>query len=864
TADGLRYHNRVAVFDLETFTDQHVITTRAYTAGHLGYGPPHESDNTTAATLRRPAPTADYHTTLTDFADDLTSIHVCSDEPAFWVCFRDGILRRIALDGSHRSALVAFDRLPGRPSEDPFSRKYLHASICSDCSTDDRIVVESTCDELLGFDPTGLDLSDEAALVLVTPEPVDRQTVTRSEEQRQETEDLDRNVVPVADVDDPAALSAALDDLVRRFDDIDALRRGHTLLFVFRDPAGAEIDEADFFARAVTLDGGPERIAIILRRFIAFPGHEDLYRDEETVALAHALHALVLHDAAYLGLYADYYRELDVEHDVYNRETLLPAIFAQYDWSPALLQLLGVLEVVDPDAAELHGDDPALLALLAQDEHLRTLVDAIRTADTHDSYDPADGAGSRAGYRRLLAERFGAVAEQADAARGGAAQLIAQATGMGTAGDWAGALPLLVEAVRIDPTGLDARNLHAYALVALDDAAAPAALQAVLALDPHNAAALSNLALWHFRHGDREQGADAYRRMFATQPPAETLYHCFLCDVHGADHPLAEEAAEVFLALARSRDPEFESHAMTFAQLANDRARIQSAIQSGCCADAIDLARHHCEQAKAFYADEPARISEALHALGSVLEGAGAYEEAIAAYSEGAAIDQDGNSLESIDWAGAALKHNAIAECYRKSGDFSTCRQYYRFALDQGQTAWGDQHPHLAVFHANQAVCDMQLGFLEQAQEGFTTALAMAEAGLGPDHPDLATMLNNYAQLRLRQGRASEAVALAERAVANESAAYGSDHPATAMSMVVLANALLGDDRSDDARQVAQQAFAILSATWGADHPSVAGAHGLLGRLALADGDADTAVEHLHQATTIIAAPTGDTSPDTA
>ncbi len=903
TPEGPRFVNQVAVFDLETFTDRHLIATREYPPGQLGYGPSDEPDNAVAQILAAPADTGAYHHERGEFVDDLRSIHPCTDSPAFWVCFRDGILRRLALDGSARSALVGFDRLPGREAQDPFARKYFHASIRSDLSRDNHIVVTGNHVELAAFDPTALDLADEHALITVTPEPVDPPSATRSPAQAQQTEDLDRTVIPVADLDDPAAILTALDDLVARCADIDALRRGHSLLLVFReasfrggaassrlrrtpaaaalaaqgrrassegpvfcDPAGEELDEDAFFARAVELDGGPERIATLLRRFIAFPGHEDLYRDEETCALSGALHALVLHDARWLDLYADYYHQLDVEHDVFNHETMLPAIFTRYAWSPPLLRLLAVLELVDGEAAAHYGNDPALARYLADDAHLQILVTAIRerVAQSDHHYDPGEGAGSPVAYRRLLAERFAAMCAQADAAHQQTAALIAQATALGTAGDWTAALPLLAEAVEVDPTDVDACNLHAYALMATGDPAAPAALAHVLELDPANAAALANLALWHYSHGEEDAGATAYARFFATAPPLETLYHCYLSDVHGAEHPGAAAAAERYLALATAREPDFAERALDFGQLANERAQCEAATQTGQCAAVLDLARAHCERVKAFHADEPAHISAALHLLGSVLEGAGAYQEAIAAYQAGADIDQAGGSVEAIDWASAALKHNAIAECYRKAGDFSSCRQYYQLAIDQGQTAWGERHANLAVFHANQAMSDLQLGLLDQAESGFATALAMAEDCLGADHPGLATMLINYATLRSMQGHPETAVTLSERAVANETAAYGADHPATAESRAHLAEALLACGRIEPARAAAAQAHAALTAAHGDAHPAVATVCRVLGRIALHDDDAETAVEHLHQAMAVLTAAGGADTADGA
>jgi hypothetical protein len=71
------------------------------------------------------------------------------------------------------------------------------------------------------------------------------------------------------------------------------------------------------------------------------------------------------------------------------------------------------------------------------------------------------------------------------------------------------------------------------------------------------------------------------------------------------------------------------------------------------------------------------------------------------------------------------------------------------------------------------------LGQLAEAQPLTERALAITETAYGPDHPDVAIRLGNLAGILQDLGQPAQARPLAERALAITETAYGPDHPKT-------------------------------------------------------------------------------------
>ncbi len=613
--NGPLFVHKVAVFELDKFEDQAIIATREFETCHLGYQFAGERDNEVAEALQKKDEDEDeYYRKLENFVNDLNSIYICRNEDAFWVCFRGGVLRKIALDGSSRSALVALETVPNNTVEDPLMRKYFHTHLVKSACTDDRIVFRGH-DEAFVFEPAEYDISDEHALVTVPPVEFEFDKVEMTEEQKQEAADIGVNIVQMEDLESEESISAALDDLILMFDDVGTLRNDWKLVLKFRDPARNELDEEEFFKRAVQVADGPRRIEKILRKFMAYDGYEDLYYHEEMIAMAHALTALVLHDPQFVDLYVDYWRKLDTEHDVYNQEFLLYEVFATHDWSPSMLRLLAVAEIWGQDVFLSMADDQKLLEYLEDEEHMKMLQHAIRQESEDldyrlESWSHGDGAL----YEKICASFEKAAAADSEG-RSEAEALLERGRQIGLQGNWQDAADILAKAARLDPFNTTLLNLYAYALLATDNAKAPVVLNKILELDPRNVDALANLAAWHYRHDEIEKGGAAYSRFFDCSPSTETMYHCYLSDIHGADFPAQDKAAEFFLDKAKHSDAAFEEKVIAFGQIANTRVQIANAINTGQHAQVVELAEQFAELVREFYGDSSSELSDVLFTL---------------------------------------------------------------------------------------------------------------------------------------------------------------------------------------------------------------------------------------------------------
>jgi tetratricopeptide (TPR) repeat protein len=94
-------------------------------------------------------------------------------------------------------------------------------------------------------------------------------------------------------------------------------------------------------------------------------------------------------------------------------------------------------------------------------------------------------------------------------------------------------------------------------------------------------------------------------------------------------------------------------------------------------------------------------------------------------------------------------------------------------ALAITETAYGPDHPAVAIRLNNLAATLRDLGEPRQARPLLERALAITETAYGPDHPSVATCLNNLALTLQHLGEPGQAQLLLERAAAID----GKRHP---------------------------------------------------------------------------------------
>jgi hypothetical protein len=273
---------------------------------------------------------------------------------SFWVLFTAGYLRQVGADGvvSPRFVIERFATPPAlgiQPHQEfqPQGRLMPREVFCM---ADGTVQVHGQCSgnkTLNGdvcFDPSVFfPDADSADLILVPKQadgygldsragekPEDEMLVTRKSEfllEEKETE------VPLADLSSPICIAAInwLTEAIER--DPYELVRGYWFrpTFVLAEGGSDEqrMGEDEFFAHVA--DNVPEAAPDIERLLLTWadkmplkPKYQNYYMDEETVALSHALKALVTLEPCCYGTIRRYVAELDFGHDVIIQREVLP------------------------------------------------------------------------------------------------------------------------------------------------------------------------------------------------------------------------------------------------------------------------------------------------------------------------------------------------------------------------------------------------------------------------------------------------------------------------------------------------------------------------------------------------------------
>lgn len=275
----------------------------------------------------------EYEDMLKDFYRNLNTVLFDKNTDSIWFCFRGGLIVNMNYKRECSSVVIP-------ASDDDVSKAhysaYLHA-------------------ELISFDETGVVIADNINLFkmsftrdeiysgkdfIVKPlVPVPSIEFILSKEDEDLISNVGKFLVELDDLTKDECLLEALQTIFFNIRDYNNISAGSNLIIRLKDKNGNYMEEKEFFEKAVKIEGGPQRIYDILDSFIPQDGSDYLYYDCETTALGHAMHALAMHDVWYLPLAQKYINNVDFEHDVFNRETLIPDIISSYPESPIAKEL---------------------------------------------------------------------------------------------------------------------------------------------------------------------------------------------------------------------------------------------------------------------------------------------------------------------------------------------------------------------------------------------------------------------------------------------------------------------------------------------------------------------------------------------
>lgn len=317
---------KVITFDLDTFKLRDIIAVREYSVSHLGC---YESEcQEMADSFNAGIVDEDYEEALATFCQDLNTIIFETNEDAFWLCWRGGIVRKVGFDGSLSSLLVA-SSIPGSSIKDPFEHKMFHTSMSK--IEPDGIILEEHNDRYK-MPLQDVDLSAKTAFIPIALQKAeeDASVLTVSDELEQQIKERGKVVIAVEDLTIEKGFYDALRQMVALTEDIDAIGCGDQLAFFVKDNNGTAMDDQQFFKAAISYPEAAEKIKCIIKNFVNYPKAARLYINAEETALCYAVYELACLGPEYFPTIFRYLSVIDEDHDVFSAETLLPFLMETY------------------------------------------------------------------------------------------------------------------------------------------------------------------------------------------------------------------------------------------------------------------------------------------------------------------------------------------------------------------------------------------------------------------------------------------------------------------------------------------------------------------------------------------------------
>ena len=205
--------------------------------------------------------------------------------------------------------------------------------------------------------------------------------------------------------------------------------------------------------------------------------------------------------------------------------------------------------------------------------------------------------------------------------------------------------------------------------------------------------------------------------------------------------------------------------------------------------------------------------------LGMYLHNLADYERAKGILKRALKIDE---TAYGPDHPNVAIRVNNIGMVLQELGELQEARIYLERALKIDETAYGPDHPNVAIRVNNIGMVLRDLGELKGARKCYERALKIDETAHGPDHPNVATYVNNLGLVLQALGELKEARKCYERALKIDETAYGPDHPNVARDVNNIGSVLRDLGELKEARIYLERALKIDEKVYGLDHHNVA------------------------------------------
>jgi hypothetical protein len=313
---------RIVLFDLTTFDIVCLLPVRDFKTDQLDCAD--YSCKAMADTFLAAEKNKNYNDALGEFYANLNTIKVVPD--GIWLCWRGGILRKINSE-YNLSPLLVTSSMP-RSAEGMFASTYFHSDLYH---IDKYIIVLSENSSFYKSPVPDLESTDSESPIALKLEQTsldELYNLSYSPVKRSEIEERDNIKIEVTDLSTKESIIDALDQMQAVVSDLKAFGIGSILSFVIKDTKGKTLQEPQFFAEAV--EYAPELMNAIVKKFINFSNAKYTYRNAEETALCFAVFELTKKGEHYLTTILEYLAVIDLDHDVFNLENVIPLIENTY------------------------------------------------------------------------------------------------------------------------------------------------------------------------------------------------------------------------------------------------------------------------------------------------------------------------------------------------------------------------------------------------------------------------------------------------------------------------------------------------------------------------------------------------------
>lgn len=287
----------------------------------------------------------EYQEAVCEFCEDLNTVYFVED--GFWLCWRNGVLRKVYNDKS-LSALLVTHSLPNNSGKGMFQFPFFHSQLYG--IEDNNLYLFDETNYYSTTIPDAMALKNEncfpISLETTTLDTIDKASYTH--EKRKEIDRLDKIILLVEDVSLEEHLLEALNQMYLKVESLETLGLGTTLEFQIEDKKGTIVSEPLFFEKIAVLEETTTILQNIVEKFCIYSKAKYLYRSEEETALCYAVLALSKKGKDFLPTILRYLATIDLDHDVFNVENIVPYLDVTYERN----SIIENLKIISEDCLE--------------------------------------------------------------------------------------------------------------------------------------------------------------------------------------------------------------------------------------------------------------------------------------------------------------------------------------------------------------------------------------------------------------------------------------------------------------------------------------------------------------------------------